>query len=263
MDNLVYHYTDLNALLGIIQNKHLEFFGSRYDCMNDPFDCSFAKNKIIPYMMEVAKSMDFQDAELDYLETTPFVVSFSKYRDDFFMWRLYNAQVSLILDRSYFERSTANSALIDCEYVSDSVDEYKVPFEAIDKKINNCRNVSANVARITTFMKHKSFECEGEVRLATWEYYSKDGAKTILPDCIKDDAIADKQVFSRTKSNGNICLYKKFHIDKNALVGIIAHTYSQEEFDFFKKKLRTILIENGYAREVYENITPTKAYPIN
>ena len=259
---LLYPYTDLNSLLGIIQSDYLEFWGSRHDCMNDPLDFQFAKNRIYPTMMEVAKTMNYQETETMEVDTDPYIVSFSKKKDDFLMWRLYNAQVALILDRRYFERPTPNSALIDCEYVDDSDSPYREEFLRIDDCISYCRNVSANTSRICTFIKHKSFECEGEVRLASWDYHTKEGNFVLFPDCVNDDETVENSICTRTNKYGKVVLYKKFHIDKNALVGIIVHTYSTLDFSAIHHKLRSILINKGYSREVFENITPTDSYPI-
>ncbi len=256
----LYHYTDLNSLLGILSSKgNLEFWGSRYDCMNDPLDFLYAKNRIYPTMMEVVKTMDYQDTERMEVETHPFIVSFSKRNDDFLMWRLYNAQIALILDRRCFERATPNSALIDCEYVDDSDSPYREEFMRIDEKIQFCRNISANTSRISTFIKHKSFKCEGEVRLATWEYHYKDGSRVLFPDCINDDRIADGNTYTRMNKDGKIVVFKKFHINQNALVGIIVHTYSSLEFESVQNKIRSILIDKEYSREVFDNIIPTKS----
>ena len=99
MENLIYHYTDLNALISIVGRESLTFWGSRYDCMNDPLDYQYAINRLLQPMMNVAKE-DFKEQStspiLEELRTLPYIVSFSKKEDDFLMWRMYNAKVSLI-----------------------------------------------------------------------------------------------------------------------------------------------------------------------
>ena len=102
---------------------------------------------------------------------------------------------------------------------------------------------------------------EGGIRLATWDYYDKEGNKIFLADCKDDEEVVESPILNRINKDGKIILYKKFHVDKNALAGIIVHSYSQLEFDSIKNLLHTIL--NTYARRVVENITLTSAYPFN
>lgn len=61
MPEYVYHYTSLDALLGILRKEEkrdttckvkcsssLVFWGSRYDCMNDSQDYLFASRVVLP-----------------------------------------------------------------------------------------------------------------------------------------------------------------------------------------------------------------------
>jgi hypothetical protein len=234
--------------------------------MNDPLDFIYAKNKLYPQMMEVANELSKEKVIPDYARqeviTNPFVVCFSKKEDDFLMWRMYNAKVALVLDKRFFEKPMPNTALIECEYIEEKSDLHG-SFLKIAEQISNCMNISADVQRITTFIKHNSFETEGEVRLATWEYYNSNSDRISLPDCIDNDEIVEQSVCNRINKDGKIVLFKKFNIEKNALVGIIVHSYSQLEFDSIKEALRSILINQSYSREVFENIIPTNAYPFN
>lgn len=261
----LYHYTDLASVLGIIKPKRaLEFWGSRYDCMNDPLDYQFAKNRILPSMIEASKKQNMHEQEVLPIETHPFIVSFSKKQDDFLMWRMYNAKVCLVLDSEYFDKQTPNSALIECEYMVDTQDALHSAFLKVDEKIHYCNNIYANVSRISTYIKHIAFETEGEVRLASWDYYNKTGDKLCLQDCEEDkNSIVTEDFFSRVNANGKIILFKKFAIDGNALSSIIVHTYSEIEFSSITDALRSILIQNGFSSDVFNNIQQTSAYPFN
>ena len=260
----LYHYTNLASAIGIIQPKRkLCFWGSRYDCMNDPFDFQFSNNRFLPPTIEAAKEIGMQDSEIEEVMVHPFIVSFSRHADDFLMWRLYNAKICLVLESEYFDRNTPNVALIECEYINDTAKERQDAFTAIDKKIDYCRNVYANVGRISTFIKNSAFQVEGEVRLATWDYYNSHGDTLCLPDCKDSNPIVEKNFYSRMNTNGYITLYKKFNIDGNALDGIIVHSYSEIEFEPIKNALRSILIQNGFSHDVFSNIKPTSVYPFN
>lgn len=269
MEDFVYHYTDLNALLGIIgsNSQKLTFWGSRYDCMNDPLDYKWAEKRILPQMLEVAneiaREQNYTPRNLKPVNVKPFIVSFSNKKDDFLMWRMYNAKVALVLDKSLINSQTPNSALIKCEYSGDKSEDIRKAFLKIDEQINTCFSISVNTAKIVTFIKEKSFETEGEYRLATWDYYDEAGNKIIPTDCIEAEPIAEKVTESRIDKNGKIIIYKKFLIDKNALRGIIIHTYSQLDFISIKNAIQTLLLEKNFSREICGNITPTSAYPFN
>ena len=269
-NNYLYHYTDLNAVLGIIgsDSKDLIFWGSRYDCMNDPFDYQYSKNLLLPPMLDAAEKVakegkDIPQDAFEKIVTEPYIVSFSKKKDDFLMWRMYNAQVALILDKEYFDKPFPNYALIECEYTDNTSNNICNSFSKIEGQIDDCLNIYANTARAATFIKEKSFKEESEVRLATWNYYDPKGNKILLSDCKDDGGLIDETIESRVNLNGKIILYRKFHVEKNALVGMIIHTYSQFEYEIIKNALRTKLISNSYSREVFENIIPTRAYPFN
>lgn len=270
MENLIYHYTDLNALLGIIDTsqQHLVFWGSRYDCMNDPLDYLFARNRYLPKMLEVAKEIKYENnipkEALRDVRTEPYMVSFSKKKDDFLMWRMYNAKVSLVLDKRYFQKPLPNKALIECEYVDDDMDDLRNAFLKVDEQLNNCMNISADTSRHSTFIKHKSFETEGEVRLATWDYCDNEGNKIILSDCMNtEEDMIEHDICTRTKENSQIVLYKKFHIEKKALVGVIIHAYSKLEYETLRTKIQSILLKNSYEKVVCDNLVSTEAYPFN
>lgn len=256
----LYHYTSLASFLGIIrEGRKLVFWGSRYDCMNDPLDFQFAKIRILPTLKKVAHHPDLLDNEKIEVEVEPYIVSFSTKEDDFLMWRMYNSKVALVLDSEYFDRPTPNTSLIKCQYTDYNNDEILNAFKMVNKTLTSCRNIFAYASRGATFIKHKSFESEGEVRLATWDYY-KDCNKLILSDCKDDD---EKEVKTRMANNDKIVLYKEFEIDGNALDGIIIHTYSKIEFESIKNTIKSILAKNGFSKDVISNIKPTSAYPFN
>ena len=64
MQERIYHYTSLDALVGILKKEiddssgkrekqnSLTFWGSRYDCMNDPQDYLFASKVVLPKILK-------------------------------------------------------------------------------------------------------------------------------------------------------------------------------------------------------------------
>lgn len=51
----LYHYTSLDALTGIVQKGGLCIRGTRYDSMNDPMDCKYAEETVLPEFGSVSK----------------------------------------------------------------------------------------------------------------------------------------------------------------------------------------------------------------
>ena len=51
----VYHYTSLDAVRGILRDKDICFWGTRYDSLNDPTDCAYAEEDILPEFKEFLK----------------------------------------------------------------------------------------------------------------------------------------------------------------------------------------------------------------
>ena len=45
---MIYHYTSMDALKGILKENELCFWGTRYDSMNDPTEHIYAKKHLIP-----------------------------------------------------------------------------------------------------------------------------------------------------------------------------------------------------------------------
>ena len=268
-ENLVYHYTNLNALLGIIglEPNKLVFWGSRYDCMNDPLDYQYARNKILPLMMDVAKDLvkenEIPNDAVEEINVIPYIVCFSKKADDFLMWRMYNAKVALVLDKHYFEKTTSNRVLIDCEYVDENFSNLRDCFMRIDKKIGGNMNVSINTSMIATFIKSDAFETEGETRLASWDYFDKSEKQLTIQENRDEDNFVGKELQSRFNAEGKLILFKQFFIEKKALKGLIIHTYSKLEFENIRNSLQSLLRFNKFENDLIENITSTNAYPFN
>ena len=90
---LLYHYTKIDASINIIRNG-LCFWGFRYDSMNDPTDYIFARDIILPKLLQKQPKED----RSDYLTIYPYIVSFCTERDFEMMWRLYQGEVALVID---------------------------------------------------------------------------------------------------------------------------------------------------------------------
>ena len=87
MKNLIYHYTSIDGLKGILQNDNINLWATRYNFLNDPFEFVFAKSIIEPKLavlsLEEGKIFDSE------MHMYPYIVSFCEVNDNLNMWKLY------------------------------------------------------------------------------------------------------------------------------------------------------------------------------
>jgi hypothetical protein len=256
--NSVYHYTTLDAAISILgkdKKPYLCFWGTRYDSMDDPYDYLYAKDIIIPGLTEFLKGSNVIPKEnKEYVAMFPYIVSFSKKEDDFFMWRTYHADIALeidyeVLKSSCFIKNDKEEVIqrfhIDeCTYVNDDNIH-----EKFIEKLNNAKQsdkILDDVQEQAVLMKHENFVNENEVRLFAPDY----DLFYAYYDATKEDkcAIIDHEMpqdigFKYIK-NGDIVLYKKFYIPKEALKGIILSDIAH--FGSLKIHLELWLLNQGY-----------------
>lgn len=256
----IYHYTSLENAMNIIQPKGLVFWGSRYDCMNDPFDSIYPKDILIK---ELNRHGFEQGNKKDFPEYIPYIVSFSKNRDDALMWRLYNAQVCLNLYRKEIESRCLQLMdelqCRDCSYM------YKKQIIILGNELltggKDKRDVWETVMNKSVFIKHPDFKCENEVRVVKFgirinpqgnndEWYDKRGE---IPYDFKY-----RKVLNPTK----IVYYKEFPFDMEVLGGIIVKANSNSEFADIKEHLEMWLYKCGWHNVSQNFIYQSKRVPV-
>lgn len=257
----IYHYTSLENAMNIIQPKGLVFWGSRYDCMNDPFDSIYAKDTLL----EITGLKEFeinQDNYKDFLDYIPYIVSFSKNRDDALMWRLYNVQICLKILR---ERIKSNNSSLDrlqcrdCYYMSKK--QIKAENKRILKGDNGTRNLWNRIKDESVFIKHPDFRCENEVRVVKFNARINQRCKTDNKYEMRGEIPNDfkyKKVFNSTK----IVYYKEFEFDKETLRGIIVRANSESEFADIKEHLEMWLYKCGWDYLSSHFIQQSKRVPV-
>lgn len=265
----LYHYTSLEAATKIISKGCLEFHGSRYDCMNDPTDYVFARDEIIPKLKVSLQESKAQNAIVPF----PYILSFCKSDDNFLMWRLYNAEVSLVLNSELLPFNEWNNW--NNKQISDIVSYGDVKYSN-DKSIgkdsiglfNSAKNRTDNeiddfYLNVIPFIKHEAYSMENEYRLVKVDYLSltakyKEDAKD---KCEMQRHELTHDIKIRDIKNGDIRFYKKFKLPKESLVGIIIHTFDKEMFESIKKHLQLWLANNDYDLNNIK-ITQTISYPV-
>lgn len=223
MGELIYHYTSLEALTGIIKNKKVELWATNYQYFNDPREYSFSKNVLRDYSVKTKQEMD--------LDFYLYLISFCLEGDSLNLWRFYSNDgygISLGFDMDELKNnSTKDNNIIyeieECIYCDESN-----KLKSIEDKINNLRSIcinnpDENEKLACSLIKHISYESEKEVRLILTEKkgfrvdqeementddlkfrFSKDilvPYKIVkLPlDCLKEIYIGPKLNFEKTK----------------------------------------------------------------
>jgi len=257
----LYHYTNLDALIGILRKEHICFWGTRYDSMNDPTDYSYARDFIIPKLREFLDKTPQKPYE--YIPSYPYIVSFSKEKDDFNMWRMYNADIALEFEsdtidkylREYNrkENNIQFQLFGECKYVDDNNIEDK--FVELFNKAEQCDDIFLTAQEQVSLLKRKEFENENEFRLYTFDRYSSRfiGKTGEFIDCEIPVNIKVKCVRNR-----DIVFYKEFHLPKEALTGIIINSNDNAHFKSLKTHILLWLIQQNYT-DLERNIIQSKS----
>ena len=254
-ESLIYHYTSMEALRGILREDELCFWGTRYDSMNDPTEHVYAKEYLMP---EFCKYFDRN--EISETEIYPYVVSFSKEEDDFIMWRMYKAEVALILDYDIINQWVENKLNRDDEEKIYYFGECKYP-QTREELIEEFRQLSEwnknrgdestdeiTAFELTAFIKRKEFSNEHEVRLFTCDYnlfsFTHNEQNPTEPIITNEERAKDIKI--RNVRNKDFVLYKEFHLPKEALKGIILNCEEGHQFDRIKQHIQAWLYQLKY-----------------
>lgn len=242
----LYHYTSLDALTGIVQKGGLCIRGTRYDSMNDPVDCKYAEEIVLPEFRKCLEEKGYGNGTEEEL-IFPYVASFSASEDDFHMWRMYHSEVAIELDDEWIKRSIEDDPFIlfgECIYPK-STDEIHQAFCELFNKSEQCVNDLYLTAREQfMFIKRKEFSNEKEYRLCTYEntvsMFSKwETIDSEIPHDIKCKV-----------RNGDLILYKEFYIAKCALLGIIINERDEERYQKVADHLRLWLLQSDYTEKI-------------
>jgi hypothetical protein len=244
----IYHYTSLNALMGILQGlgsipsrheKDLCFWGSRFDCMNDAIDCQFALQ--LPEQILKKIKPDYSHPPRTVY---PYVVSFCKKEDYLSMWRLYSSYVCLKFDKDVLEKSlNGNDTILhDCKYSKNNIDDIANSYKELFTENVHAEDedIWTNAQCAASFIKHNSFEEEQECRLVHFRSSNKTSISikgSESPIQISEDT---SDLCFRTEGN-RLVPFHKFYLPAAALKGIIVREYDEDTFKRVKAGIKLVL----------------------
>lgn len=257
----LYHYTSLEALKGIVHQKKLVFWATRFDSMNDPVDYLFAANIVLPKLLAVLKQKTgLNDEETDYNEMYPYTVSFSEKFDDESMWKHYGSEVSLEINTDFFYPKYAVGDKVKfffdkCVYA----DEEELNDSFFLNMLNsvNCENIPFKVQYACVYTKRKAFQREDEWRMFDADYLTG----YVDADCVFHKFEMPQGVEVSCVKDKDLVLHKEFELPPEALTGIIINDNDPFHFQKVKKHIQIYLKQNGFPIHNI-SIRQTNNYPL-
>ncbi|MBQ8714012.1 MAG: DUF2971 domain-containing protein [Prevotella sp.] len=178
MDNLVYHYTTLEALEGIVKDN-ICLWATRYDHLNDPHEQIWARNTVMDYCNQQPYINFSPEQNLEkWFAKDTFVLSLCDIPDYRNMWRLYcndGKGICLTLDGEVLSEVSHKNSRNDPQHtydifesvlysskkdINNSIEYWRQkgvfnhnPNEPIDELMNLC-----------AFIKDEDFDIENEIR---------------------------------------------------------------------------------------------------
>lgn len=240
----------------------LTFWGSRYDCMNDPQDFTFASMVVLPKIKKALEGRnDIAEEHKEANDGFPYIVSFSENKDDESMWRHYHAEVCLELDTQYLSPWIVEDGRIKgfwgkCIYAKENEIDDKF-FKAWRDSLQYIENIYSMAQHACVYIKRKAFEREKE-----WRLYLAD---EILPHVNLDGkcyyAEQPQEVKVKCIRDNDLIFYKEFKINYKALTRIIINDIDWNHFQRVKKHIQLLLESKGFGSNDII-IEQTDRYPL-
>lgn len=251
----VYHYTSYRALLSMVndQKGKIIFWASRYDCMNDPTDCMFARGTVMrtitKYWCKEHEKEDIRDYTTDAF---PYVISFSGKGDDKFMWKHYGSQVCLVLNSNVIKNNVDSKTGLNlarwgkCYYVEDGDDIQEVmnASYAIYRFMDKSNDDLMNFQETCSFIKRAAYQRESEWRLVLNDYNAMFFHSA---NDVKEEEYSDPNTKFRCSDKGEIIPYKEFPLPGDSLLGIIVNESNPQRYSMIKKHIELLLNKNNFS----------------
>jgi hypothetical protein len=218
--------------------------------MNDPTDYIFARDVLYPEMKKCGVKVE--------PDKIPYIVSFSKKKDNLLMWRLYHSEVALILDSNMLPREPDCPAVDYSETLVHGEVTYTLPrkndiLKARESLLKNPKilfddSQTCDEYNVITFVKNKAFELENEYRMVKINYEQMSARYNPNASCNCEFHKVEYPGYLNIRGvkNRKIQFYKNFNIKKEALKEIIFYTLDKKEFEKQEEAMKTFLKMTGY-----------------
>lgn len=248
------HYTFMGSFINILKESHIEFWASRFDSQNDPLEFTYAEKYTFQHLGIKQDNV---------VNCYPYMISFSKERDDLNMWRLYKSEVCLVIDinkamKPYIEIEKKATCLQDIlagsvKYYKDKDDcDLAAKYEELKSNLlcldasyadDKCEVLSQYAMGL---LKPDTFKVENEYRIIMPDYSdfsiqsSQDNNELTVTEKEKTVGIEFRI------RNDDILQYKPMKFPKDALCGVIINECDTNRFMLKKQHVLNLLRSRGY-----------------
>lgn len=263
MDNLVYHYTSLEAMKQIV-TKDICFWASRYDHLNDSHEQIWAKEYALNYCCDKGDEKARERIETFFAKYS-YILCFCDWPDYRNMWRLYcndGVGVCLGLDMTILDKISIKNSETDPKH---TLDIFRSVYYASKKNIpqaikywedddvfNIMEEPEDNKMNMCAFIKDKDYDIEYECRYARIRENSKIQCSPYSNGNLLMTGIEDKKdVKYRIRGTKEVVPYLDIHFPHEALKKIIIGYKYHDILENVKFIIKSHLDEYG---ELYKKV---------
>ena len=266
MDNLVYHYTSLEALDGIIGKDKVTFWATKYQYMNDPFEKIWAQNYILSIIeRESNGDNESSDTINKLVDRYPYIISFCDIPDYRNMWRLYcndGLGVCIGLNSDILQQVASENLLSETKTKQDffesviycSRNNIKQTIDYLDQRgiFNlNQNDKLDNLYIMSAFVKCDDFYIENEFRYARL----RENSQVLVSPNISTGGTISKaleditDVKYRMRGANELIPYLEIDFPSNVIEKIIVG-YGYPDFNKPRQCIKQILSKNPLLADV-------------
>ncbi len=250
MDESIYHYTSLEALLSILQKDKICLRATRYDFFEDTNEYTFALSHLYPIISKMIKDMGEDE---NTIITIPYILCFCEDGDNYKMWKSYGSEgkgISMEFARSLISKEADNYTFdlaLDVVYV-DSNDESDIwkGLNSLQEFFDNNMQTGEpyrNLYDMSAYVKTSDYAFEHEYRYCRLGH---DASQFRLENgqIIECQTIDGEETTKYRVSDNKRIPYREIFFAKECLTGI--KIGPELNFEDTKKELQLFLEANNY-----------------
>lgn len=260
VDNLVYHYTTIEALAGIVSNDKITFWATRYGYLNDIFEKMWSQKHVKSIIDKDLEGADHSPEIInDLIDRHPYIISFCDIPDYRNMWRLYcndGLGVCIGLNTEILSQIAEENRLTETASKQDYFEHViyctreKVPESIRFWKNTGSFNLNPNESddnlyAMSAFIKCDEFDIENEVRYSRMR---ENKSVKIIPTSNKKGFTHESEenfdnVKYRLRNQKEVVPYIEIDFPSQIIEKIIVG-YGYDNMEMAKHYVRQILSKN-------------------
>ena len=164
---MIYHYTSIASLDGIIREDSICLRATHYQHLNDRYEVAWCQDSLRELRDEL-KDMTEEDFQL--YKNTPYIISLCNSKDDFNMWRLYGDNgrgIMLCFDYNILkDKAKLSSETTLGEVLYANKNERKAKYKKATKvyDIETLNDTTEDAFAACAYVKNDAYSIENEVR---------------------------------------------------------------------------------------------------